>query len=147
MKTLYRLRFAGLLLLLLAVVPGCYTVRYAVPPEHAASEYDIVDSFEVQKKASWVIFGLVPINEAEVEEIVAREIRRLEADAATNIVVEAQYDAVDVVVAAILGGLFNTRTYTVSGDVVRFRNFRADAQTAPEQIILGEVRYQTPRQP
>lgn len=133
------------LLLILVSTSGCYTVQYAIPSEHPPSSYDVVNSFEVEKRASWLIFGLVPLNEAEVEEIVAREVRRAEGDAATNIVVTAEYDAVDVIVAAIVGGLFNTRSYTVTGDVVRFpENLGANQPPADpsDSVILGDITYQ-----
>ncbi len=125
---------------------GCYTVQYAVPSEQARDSYDVTDSFEVKKRASWVIFGLVPVQEAEVAEIVAREVQRADGDAATNVVVTAQYDPVDVVVGALLGGIFNTRSYTVTGDIVRVKG--GMARVSPEEgfeaesPILGEIRYE-----
>jgi hypothetical protein len=144
MKTLFRVRFLALLLLVVTA-SGCFTVRYSIPSERQGSAYDVLGSFEVKKKVSWVIFGLVPLSEAQVEEIVRREVERRDGDAATNVTVVAQFDAVDVVVAALVGGLFNTRTYTVSGDVVRIQGGTASVEQAPPpdgRVILGEIRYQ-----
>ncbi len=124
-----------LLAFLMLSSAGCYTVRYSIPPEHTRSDYDIIGSFNTSKKASWVIFGLVPLNEADVEQIVEREVQRLEGDAATNVVVTAQYDAVDVLVGIVLGGIFNTRNYTVTGDIVRHRG---GVGAAPGAEYLGE---------
>ena len=121
---------------------GCYTVRYAIPPEHESGNYEVIEKFEVKKKVSWVIFGLVPVSEAQVESIVKEQVQRYNGDAATNIEIEAQYDAADVIVAILVGGLFNTRTYTIRGDIVRFKNQRTSTLYKKQKnLILGAIRY------
>ena len=133
-------------LLLCITASGCFTSRYTIPPEHTAASYEIVRSFEVKKRSSWLLFGLVPISEAQVEEIVQNEVQRYNGDAATNVVVTAQYDAVDVVIGALVGGLFNTRSYTVNGDVVRIRGTQGslapDAQ--PNHLTQHEQKLDSP---
>ncbi|MEM1125048.1 MAG: hypothetical protein AAGI71_00235 [Bacteroidota bacterium] len=129
--------------LLLFTATGCFTVQYSIPSELDPTTYDIIDSFEEKKRASWVILGLVPVGEAEVEEIIEREVRRSGGDAATNVIVTAQFDVVDVIIGALVGGIFNTRTYIVEGDVVRLPN--GIGSLAPEEqrsLIVGGITFQ-----
>ena len=132
-------RFPALVLALTIALlaSGCFTTRYTIPPEHARDSYDVIGSFEEQRKASWAILGLVPIREAEVEQLIADAVEREGGDAATNVVVTAQYDGGDVLISLIVGGLFNTRSYRVTGDVVRFRTPVSDASP-----IIGPIRYE-----
>ena len=136
LTTLALLTLAGALLM-----TGCFTMRYEIPPEQPRAAYDVIGSFEVQKRASWLILGLVPMREVEVAALVADAVAREGGDAATNVVVTAQYDGTDVIVSLLVGGLFNTRSYLVTGDVVRLRatSARPPAETSP---IIGAVRYE-----
>ena len=138
----------ALIALLLA---GCYTVNYVIPPEQNRDAYEIVGSFEVKKRASWVVFGLVPVSDAQVEEIIRDQIERKGGDVAINVVIEAQYDPVDVVIAMLVGGLFNTRSYTVKGDVARLKKGSMmgsaahtetpNPSTSSHPLIVGDVQY------
>lgn len=133
------------LLVLLVSTPGCFTTQYVLPTALPTTTYDVLGSFQVKKRASWVILGLVPLREADVEAAVAREVERLDGDAAVNVVVMAQFDALDTVVGLVVGGLFNTRSYTVTGDVVKLRGRLGEAAPAPEGVIVGGIRYRYAR--
>lgn len=135
-----------ILILVAFVASGCFTVQYTIPPEHERTSYDVIGSFEVKQRASWLILGLVPMREADVEDIVTDEVERQGGDAATNVVVTAQYDGVDVIVGLLVGGIFNTRSYTVTGDVVQFRGAMGslpdeDLLEPRARSIIGEIQY------
>lgn len=141
-------RLPAIIITLLVAVSasGCFTAQYTIPSEQRRSNYDVVGSFETKQRTSWLIFGLVSLRAAEVEEIVAREIARYDGDAATNVRVTAQYDATDVIVTMIVGGIYNSRSYRVTGDIVNLRDAAGDqARLQPrspdEHPILGEVEY------
>lgn len=138
-----RLSIPIILSLIVVVVAGCFTTQYTIPSEQPRSNYDVVGSFETKQRASWLILGLVSLRPAEVEEIVAREVNRYDGDAATNVRVTAQYDATDIIVSLIVGGLYNTRSYRVTGDVVNFKSGMAGfpGPRAKDSRILGVVQY------
>jgi hypothetical protein len=124
------------------LMAGCFTMRYEIPSEQPRASYDVIGSFEVQKRASWLILGLIPMREVEVAELVAEAVEREGGDAATNVVVTAQYDGTDVIVSLLVGGIYNTRSYLVTGDVVRLRA----AATRPAgdlSPIIGAIRYES----
>ncbi len=122
------------------LLTGCFTMRYDVPPEQPTAAYDVIGSFEVKKRASWLILGLVPMREVQVAELIAEAVDRDGGDAATNVVVTAQYDGTDVIVSLLVGGLYNTRSYLITGDVVRLRASASYSTGAPP--ILGPIRYE-----
>ena len=138
-----RLSIPIILSLIVVVVAGCFTTQYTIPSEQPRSNYDVVGSFETKQRASWLIMGLVSLRPAEVEEIVAREVNRYDGDAATNVRVTAQYDATDIIVSLIVGGLYNTRSYRVTGDVVNFKSGTASlpGPSAKDSRIVGVVQY------
>src|SRR5690606_6135532 len=131
----YRL-FVALLLPLVMLFPmsGCFKAhldggifmsqkigqRDALPP------HQVVGSFDETKRAGWLLLALVPINEPAgldatwSQDVVQEEISRLGGDAAINVTYDIQWDVLDVLIGLLVGGIYNSQSFTVSGQVVRF---------------------------
>jgi hypothetical protein len=79
-------------------------------------DHERVGTFFEEKRAVWLIFGAVPIYVPDVAEIVAKESEG--HDAVTNLRIETEFDALDVLIGILTDGLVFTRTVIVEGDVV-----------------------------
>ncbi|MCS7083203.1 MAG: Bor family protein [Bacteroidetes bacterium] len=138
-----------LVLLVFLTASGCYTMQYVIPPERDPAEYEIVRSFQYQRKAHFLVFGLVPIGPPQAETIIRDEVRRYNGVAATNIMIMSQLSVVDWLISAITGGLYFPWTYEVRGDVVRFRaaapQRRDDDAASAGPELIGPVRYTVPK--
>nr|BCX01411.1 MAG: hypothetical protein KatS3mg041_1457 [Bacteroidota bacterium] len=138
---------AGFVILFLA--SGCYTMQYVIPPERDPAEYEIVRSFQYQRKAHFLVYGLVPIGPPQAENIIRDEVRRYNGVAATNIMIMSQLTIVDWLISTLTGGIYFPWTYEVRGDVVRFRptgpQRRDDDAARLQPELIGPVRYTPPR--
>lgn len=132
-----------ILLVLVALLPGCATVQIDMRDLDGAAamtadlnrDYDVVAHFSRSTQAQFAFFDLVTIKEPEIQEILETELRAAWGDAITNITLKGQMTFVDgaiSVAAGVLCGLiwppygfyavslFGFRTYTVEGDVIKY---------------------------
>ena len=97
----------------------------------AGNGYQTIDSFEVTDMSSWLIWGLVPLQGAAgsgndwVKRMVGPEIERLGGDAAVNVTVtQGKFFRADTIVATVVtyftGWMYIAKTYTISGDIVKY---------------------------
>ena len=140
-----RVAVGVILLVLVVLLSGCATVQLDVRDLDGAvamtadlnRDYDVVAHFSRSTQAQFAFFDLVTIREPEIEEIMATELRAAWGDAIANVTLKGQMTFVDgaiSVAAGVLGGLiwppygayaaclFGFRTYTVEGDVIRYRD-------------------------
>ena len=92
---------------------------------------EVVGSFETTKISSWLLWGIVPFSGAAgtdsewVRQMVLPELRAQEGDAAVNVSIRSgKFFRVDTIAALVLSGMtgfvWSGRTFTISGDVVRY---------------------------
>lgn len=120
---------AVLLLALVATVSGCATITYEAPliesmvaMNRAADGvgYERVGDFEIERRAVFVVAQLITVTDAELEDALRRELARTGGDAVINLRIHEEYDIIDFLVAAVAGGIVNSRAVTLRGDVVRW---------------------------
>ena len=83
-------------------------------------EYDVANHFIRTEQASWLILTLIPLNQPDVGQIVQQEIGSAGGDGAVNVQITTKLDVLDIVISIFVGGLYNTRTVIIEGDVVKF---------------------------
>ncbi len=117
----------------LIALTGCTTVLYdarslesdASLNEPDGRTYSVVSSFEIDDKAGWVI-GLIPVNKPGgdnhdyLSTLLAEEIRKAGGDAVMNVKLRSQNQPVDIVVYILTTGIYQLRTTTVTGDVIKY---------------------------
>ena len=126
-----RFRWSPALLLPLAlgVLPGCSAMDIdatALEPHvylnRQTADGDApepVGEFEARTKGSWLLWGLVDLDEPEVGEALEREIARAGGGAATNVVVVTQQTFMDGFLGVITLGIYTQRSTFIRGTVVR----------------------------
>lgn len=91
-----------------------------------AKPYDVVANFELRDKAGWVI-GFVPVNKPAGDHqdyfgtLLQSEIDKAGGDAVINVKIKAQYRVEDHLVNFLTAGIYQIRTVTVTGQVVKFK--------------------------
>lgn len=126
-----RRRTPGIVVLLAALtsLAGCATITYeaelvdamvAMNRTASADEVEPAGQMEVSRRAVFLVAELITVADAELDEVIRRELTRTGGDAVLNLRIEERYDFLDVVVALIAGGLVNTRSATIRGDVVQW---------------------------
>lgn len=112
-------------------------------------EYSVVRSFEESRKGWFTIFGLVTLSSPSVDSVIDAEMKRAGGDAVINVEIKGSNTWLDsavpygmmaigytigmavsedpytgITVGSSLGsvmvGLLTSRTYTISGDVIRY---------------------------
>lgn len=85
----------------------------------------LVGSFKINDKAGWAL-GFIPANKPAGDnhdyfaEFLQTQIAKAGGDAVINLRVRAQYNFIDFLITVGTGGLYSTRTVTVSGDVIKY---------------------------
>ncbi len=88
--------------------------------------YDVVGSFTIEDKGGWIL-GLVPVNKPAGDNhdylttMIDGEVRKAGGDAAINVHIRAQNDPIDILTRIVTWGAYQTRTVTVTGDVITYR--------------------------
>jgi len=121
-------------LLILAVglmapgLTGCYRMTIdagALEPHvylstQARGPVEPVARFDGSATGSWLFWGLVQLEDAQVEKVVEREVARLRGDAVTGLTLRTQQRFIDAFLEAITLGIYGQRTVFVEGTVVRY---------------------------
>lgn len=120
---------AFLTLLVLGVLPGCSAMDIdatALEPHVYLNRQtadgdapDPVAEFEARTRGSWLLWGLVELDEPEVGEALEREIARAGGGAATNVVVVTRQTFLDGFLGVLTLGIYTRRSTFVRGTVVR----------------------------
>jgi hypothetical protein len=108
---------------------GCATITYeaelvdamvAMNRAGSTAEAETVGMLDVDRRAVFLVAELITVVDAELDEVIRRELARTGGDAVINLRIEERYDFLDVVVSVLAGGIVNTRSATLRGDVVRW---------------------------
>ncbi|MEO0102842.1 MAG: hypothetical protein ABIK81_03980 [candidate division WOR-3 bacterium] len=105
-------RFMGLIFLTCFLFVGCATVSIVSPAGRKTTLLSETDptTYKTTKKVWYVLWGLVPITDNSTADIIAKY--NLE-----NVKVKTQYDIIDYLISAILGGFsIQTKTVIVEGN-------------------------------
>lgn len=87
--------------------------------------HTVIKSFKINDKAGWIL-SLFPVNKPAgdkhqyLAEILQKQINDAGGDAVINVKIRAQYQFIDILVAIGTGGIYNTRTVTITGDVIKY---------------------------
>lgn len=122
-----------LLLLCPLIISSCATIalnsnNLAEPAQlnsAGQSNYTIIESFEVNDKAGWVL-GLIPANKPAGDkheyfsEFLDKQISKAGGDAVINVQIRAQNSFGDILINMVTLGFYVTRTVTVTGDVIKY---------------------------
>lgn len=119
----------GVLLLAAALaLPGCYALEIDasglqphvyLTPETRGGAAEQVGRFEAETRAAWLFWGLADIREPDLDDILARELTRLQANGVTGLEIRTQQTFVDGLLQAITLGIYGRRTVFVEGIAVR----------------------------
>jgi hypothetical protein len=116
---------SGLLMLMMLVCSGCYTLRADLP---GALRHDVDDSVEIIDRVdletthTYFIGGLLrDPSPALFEADLLAAVERAGGDGVANLVFEARFSGADVVINTITLGVVSPRTYRLRADVVRIR--------------------------
>ena len=82
-------------------------------------DYEVVGKFNYETKAVFIILQLITVKDAEIDKAIQKQVRKLEGDGVINLKIHEQYDFVDFVVAVFAGGIVDTRTVKVNGDIIK----------------------------
>jgi hypothetical protein len=97
--------------------------------------YTVLKHFSQERKAYFVVLGLFKVGNPDVVDVISTEIAEAEGDAAVNTKLEVEYDLIDTIIPYGIGAIgwaffgpagfnlsfaFNTQTYRISGDVIRY---------------------------
>ena len=114
-------------------------------------EYEIVGRFEKEVRVWFTLYSLITINPPDIDKLIEDELRRAKGDAVVNLRIRGQQAVFDYLIPtaimsvglsltvtgtlqldtglSALGSLFTlaagqiaSRTYTIEGDVVRYKN-------------------------
>ncbi|MDH3267504.1 MAG: Bor family protein [Ignavibacteria bacterium] len=112
--------FIGIFLL-----TGCYTLNQIGEPVDQGIEITNMEKvtpvshFETDATINHFLWGLVSPSNAEVEQLIAQEVKRIGGTRAVNIRMKYQMTFVNGLLNFITLGIYNPFTLTVEGDVVK----------------------------
>ncbi|MBA2664967.1 MAG: hypothetical protein H0U74_21955 [Bradymonadaceae bacterium] len=95
--------------------PQIYVSSVAQAPE----EVEQLARFEAQTRASWLIWGLVDLNEPQLAAVLRDQIAEQQGSAAAGVTITSQRTFSDGLLSALTLGFYNRRTVTIEGIVVR----------------------------
>lgn len=120
------LRFASLLAVGLAVLPGCFTVNADLPgalrSDVTKDDVETVGHFDVQKGNTFMFWGLTgqpPPDFISTE--LAREVKAKNGDGVQNLEYHSEFGCMDMILGTVTCGILSPRTFRFTGDVVRIR--------------------------
>jgi hypothetical protein len=82
-------------------------------------KYTVVKHFEKKKKQWWFIWYIIPVSKTNLEELVGSEVAK--GDGVVNLSTSTKWDFVDFAISILTGGLVNSVTVEVEGDVVDYK--------------------------
>lgn len=138
---------SALLLCVVAVASGCFTMRASMP---GALRGDLEDEevlvqgrLDVEVSRLYLFWGLVPTaDEEDLASAMRAAVEERQADGVANLVYESHFSPLDVVLQVITLGIVAPRTYRVRGDVVRI-----EAAPLPGQPLLYQRRERDRQRP
>lgn len=117
--------------LFLISASGCMSVRLSsmgvdkpvmmTGPE-VERDYSLVRSFRRSVKGYFLISHLVTISNPKVQKVVSEEIDTANGEAAVNVNIKGQTTIVDGLASMLTWTLFSMRTYTVEGDIIKYKD-------------------------
>ena len=112
------------------VLCGCFSQQYVAGISEAPvkmsgakaekQEYSVLKSFKVVDRSGWFILGLIPSGHTDIDKIVKEQVLAAGGDAVINLKIKTQYDFVDIIITALVGGIYNTRVTHLEGDVIKY---------------------------
>jgi hypothetical protein len=110
-----------------ALLSGCYTAEGRLPgtvrPNLAATDYTKIKSFSVEVTNYFFVYGLAGAPEPSLfADTIQKEVKAAGGDGVVNLVIAGEETFGDVCISIIAcGGLIvSPRTFTISGDIVKF---------------------------
>ncbi len=82
-------------------------------------EYKVVGKLKYDTKAVFLVLQLITIRDAEIDKAILKQVNKMEGDGVINLKIHEQYDFVDFVVSVFAGGILNTRTVKIEGDIIK----------------------------
>lgn len=113
------------------ILGGCFAQKYVAgsvdkPTMMSGSaaetrEYTVIKHFSITDRSGWFILGLIPSGHTNINEIVSNELKASGGDAVINLKIETKYDFIDIVIGALVGGIYNTRVSIIEGDIIKYK--------------------------
>lgn len=122
---LYSKIVISLLLFVLLVGTGCYTMNQVGSPTDQAIEITNADNatpinhFTRKKTVNHFIYGLVSPDDVGIEKLVSDAVKQGGGTGAVNVRLKYQQTFINGLVGAITWGIYTPFTLTVEGDVVK----------------------------
>ena len=139
-----KLIFISLIAVLILTSTGCMTVLLTTEgiekpvgmTSNVNKEFTIVKHFIRHSKGYFIIFNLVTLSDPKLKDLVNNEILAGQGDAVINVKIEGQTTFIDGFASvglgfigglaappfgSLLGDLFGMRTYTIEGDVIKYK--------------------------
>ena len=126
-------RILGILCIGLLFISSCATIGLdATSLQQAASvndtedqPYTVLKSFKITDKAGWAL-GIIPANKPAGDKhdyfktMLEDQILDAGGDAIINLHIRTQNSFGDILITVFTGGLYVTRTVTVTGDIIKY---------------------------
>jgi hypothetical protein len=116
----------ALLALAVVAVSGCYTMEIdatAMQPPIAMTgptgQVQTLGHFEGRTTGSWLFWGLMPLRDPDVVDVLEREVRRLDGTGFTSVEIVTQQTFMDGFLSLLTLGIYGQRSTIVTGTVVR----------------------------
>jgi hypothetical protein len=123
------MKYISLVICLLLV--GCFSQQFVAPTvdkpvmmSGAAAEkkeFTIVKHFDRSDRSGWWIFALIKGGQTDVDKILNEEIKSSGGDAVINLKISGIFDPLDVLIWAVIGGIYNTRYTEIEGDIIKYK--------------------------
>lgn len=122
-------RWLGLALVVVAA-SGCYKldidatalephVYMSGPATVRGGAGQNVGSLDAKTTGSWLLFGLLPLKEPDVDGLIQRELARSGGTSVHGLSIKSQQTFVDGLLSAITLGIYGQRSVFVEGTVIR----------------------------
>ena len=114
-----------ILLIGLFLLTGCYTLNQIGEPVDQGIEITNMEKatpvshFERDETINHFIWGLVSPGNAEVEKVIAQEVKKIGGTRAVNVRMKYQMTFVNGLLNLVTFGIYNPFTLTIEGDVVK----------------------------
>jgi len=124
MKKFFNLMLITLSLLIVTSLSGCYKIVLdATDSDIPISLNDdksgkIIDNFEIEIKSHHIIYGLVTLNDPEIQRAITKKVKNVGGKKAINVVITHEHSFIDGLINIITAGLYNPTSITIEGDIV-----------------------------
>ncbi len=121
----FKIEFLLVLMTLMFLVQGCYTLnQVGYPTENAIEITNKENATSIQHftHTKWVnhfLWGLVSPKDADVEQIISYEIYKYGGERAVNITMKYQQTFINGLLGVLTSGIYTPFTLTIEGDVVK----------------------------